>query len=189
MPNRLILQVLIVFALGLVAASVSRSKLDAPPAVVFRRAAVRPRVSAPPESALSEPSGTQAPQTGPTRDEEGRPIILQVTTEQAQALYDGGEAQFVDAQTGEQYREGHIPGAVHLVLTGFSWVSAPGLDSLIPELPVVVYCGGVHCDSSGRVARRLVMLGFEDVRVFEEGLAAWKTAGYPVEAGKEGKDD
>ena len=54
--------------------------------------------------------------------------------------------------------------------------------ALLPrDTAIVVYCSGPKCPASKYAATELTLLGFESVRVFEGGLAAWKASGRGVE--------
>ena len=88
-----------------------------------------------------------------------------------------GRAVVVDVRPAEEYRAGHIPGALS--------IPVGELGRRLSELParkeIVAYCRGPYCvmaydavarlRSRGRRARRLV-----------EGLPEWRAAGLPVEA-------
>ena len=88
-----------------------------------------------------------------------------------------GRAVVVDVRPAEEYRAGHIPGALS--------IPVGELDRRLSELParkeIVAYCRGPYCvmaydavarlRSRGRRARRLV-----------DGLPEWRAAGLPVEA-------
>src|SRR5581483_1190003 len=85
----------------------------------------------------------------------------------------------LDVRPGEEYRAGHIPGAVS--------IPVDELETRLGELPegveVVAYCRGPYCVFArdavaflrrrGRSARRLV-----------DGLPEWRLAGLPIAAGE-----
>jgi rhodanese-related sulfurtransferase len=90
-----------------------------------------------------------------------------------------GEVVVLDVRPREEYRAGHIPGALS--------IPVEELESRLGELPddveVVAYCRGPYCvfardavgllRERGRPARRLV-----------DGLPEWRLAGLPVAAGQ-----
>lgn len=88
-----------------------------------------------------------------------------------------GEVVVLDVRPAEEYRAGHIPGAI----------SAPDreLDGHLAGLPadreVVVYCRGRYCVLAARAAQYLRGQG---VRVWclAGGLQGWRQSGYPVES-------
>jgi len=82
---------------------------------------------------------------------------------------------------GPQYfASGHLPGAVNLPLEGFVEHAARALPSKTRE--IVVYCASRTCQNSDIAARKLLSLGYQNVRVFRGGKAAWRDAGHPLVA-------
>jgi rhodanese-related sulfurtransferase len=73
------------------------------------------------------------------------------------------------------YESGHLPGAVNLPLDGL----VDGAARLLPDktAEIVVYCSGATCQNSHVARRKLLSLGYQNVRVFAGGKAAWKDAG------------
>jgi len=80
---------------------------------------------------------------------------------------------------GPQYfAQGHLPGAVNLPLEGF----AERAVRLLPDktADIVVYCASQTCQNSDIAQRKLLSLGYRNVRVFKGGKAAWSAAGQPL---------
>jgi rhodanese-related sulfurtransferase len=87
----------------------------------------------------------------------------------------------VDVRPADEFRAGHIPGAISMPIEEFRKRSA----SLPARKEVIAYCRGPYCVMAydavaqarayGRRARRLV-----------DGFPEWKAAGLPVEAGAGG---
>lgn len=92
-------------------------------------------------------------------------------------------ADFVDARTPDEYREGHIPGAVNLPVDVFRKGRPESLDQLDPDKPIYVYCEGDECGSSIIVAEQLRLHGFRGVRVFTPGFSVWQQVGNEVAYG------
>ena len=95
------------------------------------------------------------------------------------ARREAGEAPVViDVRTPEEFAAGHIPGAVNIpfdeVADRISEVEAPH--------GVALYCMVGPRARRGETA--LLASGYTSVFHLEGGLAAWKAAGYPVEAQK-----
>jgi rhodanese-related sulfurtransferase len=80
----------------------------------------------------------------------------------------------------ESFASGHLPGAINLPLQGFASAAAALLPDKSSE--IVVYCSGPTCQNSHLAERQLTSLGYQRVRVFSGGKAAWKAAGHSLSA-------
>ena len=81
---------------------------------------------------------------------------------------------------GPQYfASGHLPSAVNLPLEGFTENAARLLPDKAAE--IVVYCASATCQNSDIAERKLHSLGYQHVRIFKAGKAAWREAGFPLE--------
>lgn len=83
--------------------------------------------------------------------------------------------QVVDVRAGEDYRKGHIPGAVSLPRD--QWESAQGLSK---DKTNVVYCYSQTCHLAASAAVVFAKKGFSVVEL-EGGFQTWQKAGLPVE--------
>jgi len=74
-----------------------------------------------------------------------------------------------------------LPGAINIPHTEVDELSP----TLLPDkaAQVVVYCSNRACQNSPQAARRLLALGYENVRDYEEGKQDWIEAGLPIESG------
>jgi len=70
---------------------------------------------------------------------------------------------------------GHLPGAVNLPLEGFAESAARLLPN--PNAEIVVYCASATCQNSHLAQRKLSSLGYQNVRLYRGGKAAWTEAG------------
>jgi rhodanese-related sulfurtransferase len=52
--------------------------------------------------------------------------------------------------------------------------------------PVVIYCNGIHCGKSRRLAAELLEAGYADVRRYQLGIPMWRAAGGVCEVEIEG---
>ena len=91
----------------------------------------------------------------------------------------GTPMQLVEALPEKYYRDGHLPGAIHLphdeVRTRAGEV-LPATDELI-----VVYCANTACQNSRVAAQTLAAMGYTNVAEYVEGKQDWIEAGLPLE--------
>ena len=99
----------------------------------------------------------------------------------AKLSYDGGKTLFVDARSNDDYREGHIKGAISLPVGEFDEKVGNLLDNYSPDQSIITYCSGRTCEDSHRLAQMLIDLGYENVSIMIDGFPGWKENGYPVE--------
>ena len=91
-----------------------------------------------------------------------------------------GEVTVLDVRPSEEYRAGHIPGALS--------VPVSELKARLRELPkareVVAYCRGPYCVMALEAVQLLRAKGFEAHRM-EQGVVDWRARGWRVETGGE----
>jgi rhodanese-related sulfurtransferase/CBS domain-containing protein len=103
---------------------------------------------------------------------------VEIDRDDLQRLLAEQHAQLVEVLPEQEYREEHLPGALHLPLDGLTRENASRLDR---DRPVIVYCYDFACDQSPRAAARLESLGFKRVYDYVNGKADWAAAGLPLE--------
>jgi rhodanese-related sulfurtransferase len=96
------------------------------------------------------------------------------------AVVDTGTAIIVEALPASYYDDAHVPGARNLPHDSDEATIAAVLPD--QDTPVVVYCSNRACQNSTILSRRLVQLGYTDVREYEAGKEDWIIAGSPVES-------
>jgi rhodanese-related sulfurtransferase len=106
-----------------------------------------------------------------------------ISLEEARKVFSSRAAFFLDARSEALYREGHIRGARNLPWQSFE----ANQDKVMAEIPldtlVVTYCDGENCSLSEDLARELLFMGYEKVRVLVNGWTRWTEAGLPTEQG------
>jgi rhodanese-related sulfurtransferase len=87
-------------------------------------------------------------------------------------------ARLVEALGPSFFGDVRLPGAVNLPPARVDDLAA----RVLPDASdmIVVYCSRT-CSNAEETARRLVRLGYRDVRVFAEGKEDWIEAGLPIE--------
>jgi rhodanese-related sulfurtransferase len=87
----------------------------------------------------------------------------------------------VEALGPSYYNDAHLPGAINIPHTEVDLLAPV----LLPDkdAKIVVYCANTPCQNSGIATRRLVSLGYTNVRDYEAGKAEWVESGLPTESG------
>jgi rhodanese-related sulfurtransferase/predicted transcriptional regulator len=97
---------------------------------------------------------------------------------------ESGAVTVVDVRPEEEYRAGHIPGAVSIPLRD--------LEARISEIPrdteIVAYCRGPYCVMAIRAVELLRKKGYRASHL-EEGIPEWRALGLPIEKDPEGIND
>jgi rhodanese-related sulfurtransferase len=96
-------------------------------------------------------------------------------------LVAGEEVTLVEALGPLYFEEAHLPGAINIPHDHVDELAS----TLLPdkEAQIVVYCANGPCKNSGIAAKRLLELGYTNVRDYHEGKAEWVEAGLPTESG------
>jgi rhodanese-related sulfurtransferase len=106
-------------------------------------------------------------------------LPLEIDTEELAARLTRDSAPIVAEILGPQHFDsGHLPGAINLPLDGFVENAERHLPHKTAE--IVVYCASSTCQNSDIAARKLLSLGYGNVRLYRGGKAAWKAAGHPL---------
>ena len=93
---------------------------------------------------------------------------------------------FLDARPASFYQQRHIKGAVNVPLALFDIVYLMTFTKVEKEKKIIIYGGSISKLYDRELAEKLLLRGYEQVRILEGGLAAWEGKGYPVDQkGKE----
>ncbi len=103
-----------------------------------------------------------------------------LTPEELARQMDEGAIRVVDVREASEFREGHIPGAVHIPAG-----QLPNRLAELPSGPLAIACGGGY--RSTVAASVLAREGFEDVANVAGGTSAYQAAGHPLEIPLEGR--
>ena len=110
--------------------------------------------------------------------------VKTVKLAQAYALFQQGQALFIDARPADEFAELHIPKSLNITSGMVEAGVAGKVAGLARDREIVVYCGQVSCDLALKVAEKLQALGFTRVTAYVGGFRAWDEAGYPADTGK-----
>ena len=107
--------------------------------------------------------------------DEARGTVKELSPQQVhELLRNNGNHALLDVREKEEYREGHLEGAVS-VPRGFLEMK---MDAEVPDksTPIIAYCaGGVRSLLAGKVMQEM---GYEDVISMSGGYTAWKNEGF-----------
>jgi rhodanese-related sulfurtransferase len=104
--------------------------------------------------------------------------IKQISLEELKALRESGEPfTLVDVREKDEWRQGFIPGSIHLARGFLEQQSASRLPD--KKAKIVIYCaGGIR---SAFATKSLQDLGYENVISVNPGYGQWKDKGYGTE--------
>ena len=109
---------------------------------------------------------------------------LVISLEEARELCSKKEAVFLDARSTQDYAHGHIRCALNIPWQSFE----EHIERVWGEIPedawIVTYCDGEDCSLSEDLAKELIAMGYEKVKVLVNGWTRWLEAGLPTEVGK-----
>jgi rhodanese-related sulfurtransferase len=117
-----------------------------------------------------------------------RKQVPEVSATETKAGMDEGTIDVVlDVREPEEWKAGHIPGAVHAPRGMLEWLADPGYAKHNPQLAGNTEAQiVVHCAAGARsllAAETLKRLGYKNVSSMAGGLEDWKAQGLPVEDG------
>ncbi|MBP7230372.1 MAG: hypothetical protein KBA28_00440 [Syntrophaceae bacterium] len=107
-----------------------------------------------------------------------------ISTEELKTLLDKKEKIIlIDSRTKPEYVESHIVTSVN--------IPDKKLQENLNLLPVdkntllVIYCNGVKCGKSKRLAQQLEPMGYANIRIYLEGIPVWEEKNLPLVTGPE----
>jgi rhodanese-related sulfurtransferase len=105
-----------------------------------------------------------------------------ISTDELKSLMDK-KASFtlIDSRTKPEYVESHIVSSVNIPDKKLQ----ENLN-LLPadkKSPLVIYCNGVKCGKSKRLALQLEPLGYTNIRIYLEGIPVWEERNLPMVTG------
>jgi rhodanese-related sulfurtransferase len=107
---------------------------------------------------------------------EDRGALEAVEASELMELLSDGSVIILDVRPEEEYRAGHIPGALSVPVDDLE----AALQTLPKDKEIVAYCRGPYCVFSDEVVLALSARGYE-ARRLTEGFPEWRAAGYPVD--------
>ncbi len=102
--------------------------------------------------------------------------VKQVNNTEAVRLRDKQEGVFVDLRSEKEYRDGHLPGAIHIPPSAITQKNKK-LERY-KQKPVVLYCQ--TGTSSGKSGKLLRSQGYEQVYQLKGGFTNWQSDNMPI---------
>jgi rhodanese-related sulfurtransferase len=114
--------------------------------------------------------------------------LSQMRQAHAQGAKTGKSLFLIDPRTPSEYAAGHIPGARNILLPTVKSKSKPDPD--IEEYGLIVVYGNDPASVSAKgMTKRLMEIGYDDVKMYRDGFAAWRLNQLPIETGREEKPE
>ena len=107
---------------------------------------------------------------------EGRDGLEPIGREELLERVGSGTVMVIDVRPEEEYRAGHIPGAVSIPLKELE----ARIGEIPPETEIVAYCRGPYCVMAIEAVEILKKRGYRATHL-EEGIPEWRAHGLPVE--------
>ena len=113
------------------------------------------------------------------------PVVFQiVNTDQLKAMMDQKQKfVLIDSRSSQEYREAHIIDAINIPekkLNGNLALLPPDKETLL-----VIYCNGVKCGKSKRLALKLEPMGYKNILIYAEGIPVWEEKNLPLTVGED----
>jgi rhodanese-related sulfurtransferase len=86
--------------------------------------------------------------------------------------------KLVEVLSEEEYKEGHIPGAINIPLEKLEKLAPKQLDKTDA---IVVYCASYTCHASTKAAQELLDMGYTKTLDYKAGKRGWTHAGLELE--------
>ena len=106
-----------------------------------------------------------------------------ISLDYAMMKFQSKNVVFLDARYPEDFKVGHIKGAINLPWEEFEDYAPQVLPKLPKDEEIIAYCDGTECETSLLLARELTGLGYTNVKVFFGGWQEWQDAELSVETG------
>ena len=104
-----------------------------------------------------------------------------ISIKEVKAAAETKSAVIIDVNGPDSYKEGHVPGAL-------SWAAIKDNPSAkLPAdktTPIIAYCGNPKCGAYAAAANAAKKMGYTNIKHMSAGIAGWKEAKMPTEAGK-----
>ena len=104
--------------------------------------------------------------------------ITEIDFAQAKRIYNAGSGLFIDARELKFYKKGTILGALNMPIQRFK-----RMKRLLPakkSSKLVVFCGGIKCEKSTKLAKLILAEGYSHIMVYRGGFPEWSQKGQEI---------
>ena len=109
-------------------------------------------------------------------------FIKEISIGHAIEQFKNSTALFVDARDPYYFAKGHIKGATNLPEQQFDEYIDDFTSQTDPNIKIITYCDGIHCDLAENLAEKLFFAGYENVYCLKDGWNQWNEKLQPVES-------
>jgi len=127
-----------------------------------------------------------SPETRLTADSRENMVV---SLDEARNLCLDKKAIFLDARSSEEYARGHIRCAQNIPWQSFDEFIDRVFETIPDNAWIVTYCDGEHCSLSEDLAKELLSMGYERVKVLPNGWTRWRETGFPTQKAQNASSD
>lgn len=109
---------------------------------------------------------------------------LFITIEESKQFYENSSVIFLDSRILSSFKNGHIKNAISFPYLEFDEHYSKLSAKLNNSSLIIIYCGGENCNSSEKLAVKLINKGYSNIKIFKDGWNQWKSAKFPIEKTK-----
>jgi len=104
--------------------------------------------------------------------------ITEVNYAEVKRIYNAGSGLFIDARELKFYKKGTILGAINIPLKRFKRMKR--LLPLRKNSKLVVFCGGIKCGKSAKLAALIAKEGYGHILIYRGGYPEWSQKGQEI---------
>lgn len=102
-----------------------------------------------------------------------------ISTSDVKKKLELGQTTIIDLNPYMNWKNGHVPGALHLNPENLTQDDLPSDKSS----EVIFYCSNPLCRKAPNAVNKALAMGYQNVRVMSAGIKGWISEGLPIEYG------
>ena len=92
-----------------------------------------------------------------------------------------GQVVLIDLRESKEFEELHATGAINIPYYEFEELYPDFIDQISTDKSIFIFCEGMLCGLSTRVAKELLDAGYKNLTVVKQGFEGWKKNQLPME--------